>query len=422
MRLSFSNIGKVAKADIEIDGIAVVAGENDTGKSTIGKVLYSVFESFRDVDESIQRIRRESLENALRDLVKPSQMNPGVEYLIDELAVSLMGKKQEIREESDDFLKKEIITYISDNKKDLDYSDLTIDGKTLDGIVERVKAINSVDKKRLLSQVIANRFAEEFNDQINNIYSKKEAEIKLAVAGDSVRVSIKDDQVVNLENVLNLSKTPVYIDGPSVLERNGMFIFGKRGSHDYNLQIMLRTPADKGNVIDEILASDKLEAIEEIINTAFPEKIEMTGRFGRAVVAKEGEEAKLDARNLSSGVKTFAILKQLLLNGCLQQKGTIILDEPEIHLHPEWQLVYAKTIVLLQKMFDMHVLLTTHSPYFLEAIEVYSAQEGIADRCHYYLARNEDASSFIFDVTGDTEQIYKQLACPLQELENLQYQ
>lgn len=31
------NIGRVAEADIEINGIAVIAGENGTGKSTVGK-------------------------------------------------------------------------------------------------------------------------------------------------------------------------------------------------------------------------------------------------------------------------------------------------------------------------------------------------------------------------------------------------
>lgn len=43
MELSIKNIGKIANADIKLNGITVVAGENNTGKSTIGKVLYSYF-------------------------------------------------------------------------------------------------------------------------------------------------------------------------------------------------------------------------------------------------------------------------------------------------------------------------------------------------------------------------------------------
>ncbi len=48
MRLQIENFAKIAKADINIDGITVIAGENNTGKSTIGKALYCVFNSRRN--------------------------------------------------------------------------------------------------------------------------------------------------------------------------------------------------------------------------------------------------------------------------------------------------------------------------------------------------------------------------------------
>jgi len=53
----------------------------------------------------------------------------------------------------------------------------------------------------------------------------------------------------------------------------------------------------------------------------------------------------------------------------------LILDEPEIHLHPEWQMVYAEAIVQMQKEFELTVLITSHSSAFVRAIECY---------CDYY--------------------------------------
>ncbi len=43
MKLHLKNVGKVRSAAIEINGITVIAGENNTGKSTVGKALFSVF-------------------------------------------------------------------------------------------------------------------------------------------------------------------------------------------------------------------------------------------------------------------------------------------------------------------------------------------------------------------------------------------
>lgn len=47
----------------------------------------------------------------------------------------------------------------------------------------------------------------------------------------------------------------------------------------------------------------------------------------------------------------------------------------------KWQLLFAELIVLIQKEFNLHVLLNTHSPYFLRVIQVYSAQYEAADKC-----------------------------------------
>lgn len=42
MRLELENVGKINVANIKLDGITVIAGENNTGKSTIGKMLLCI--------------------------------------------------------------------------------------------------------------------------------------------------------------------------------------------------------------------------------------------------------------------------------------------------------------------------------------------------------------------------------------------
>ena len=63
MKLSINNIGKLKNAKVEIKGITVIAGENDTGKSTVGKILFSVFNSFYKLDEKIIKLKKNNYKN-----------------------------------------------------------------------------------------------------------------------------------------------------------------------------------------------------------------------------------------------------------------------------------------------------------------------------------------------------------------------
>ena len=118
----------------------------------------------------------------------------------------------------------------------------------------------------------------------------------------------------------------------------------------------------------------------------------------------------------------MSVLLRLIECGKLEEKGTIILDEPEIHLHPKWQLKYAELLIELQKILNLHILISSHSPYFISAIEAYSAKHEIADKCKYYLSDlNEENMAVFEDVTRDTDKIYKKLAEPLKELEKIIY-
>ena len=134
---------------------------------------------------------------------------------------------------------------------------------------------------------------------------------------------------------------------------------------------------------------------------------------------QEGTSA-FDFRNLSTGLKAFALIERLLESGKLKQKDVLILDEPEIHLHPEWQLIYAETIVALQKEFDLTVLVTTHSPYFLEAMEVYAKKYKSEEKFFFFLVFFVVVNCFMKDVTGNLEEIYQLMFNPMQKLEDME--
>jgi predicted ATPase len=91
--------------------------------------------------------------------------------------------------------------------------------------------------------------------------------------------------------------------------------------------------------------------------------------------------------NVASGIKSFGILQMLLSTHFLDERTLIVLDEPEVHLHPNWQLKYAEIITLLVKN-NINILVTTHSPYMIEALERYAEKYDIEDKTNFYLAKD----------------------------------
>ena len=65
MKLIIKNIGKLKNAEVEIKGITVITGENNTGKSTVGKVLWSIFSSFYKINEQIAIEKQVSIEKII---------------------------------------------------------------------------------------------------------------------------------------------------------------------------------------------------------------------------------------------------------------------------------------------------------------------------------------------------------------------
>ena len=87
--------------------------------------------------------------------------------------------------------------------------------------------------------------------------------------------------------------------------------------------------------------------------------------FRVQVRADSGEEFSID--ELSSGEKQI-----LLMLGEIQRrisKGSIVMiDEPEIHLHPQWQRRLVRTLTDLCAIHDAQLIITTHSEEIANAV------------------------------------------------------
>ena len=412
MKLTINNIGKLKNAEVVIDGITVITGENDTGKSTVGKVLWSVFNGFYEIDEKVYNEKISELEKIVDKLMKANSYNKITNNFKDFFGIFDRTEAKiaiELSKNNKNYSEDEIKIIINNYKKDLKIENIS-------NFVQEINETLKISDKEIIKVIVSRIMNKEFHNQINVVFSKEKmniGEISLKIKDKEIDLKIENNEILDVQNYFLINKETMYIDNP--------FILDSYDFEDENHQTHLATNVfseNENSVISEIKVKKKLNNIYQKLNSVLSGEI-LENKNSKFVYRKNGED--IDLKNLSTGLKTFAIIKMLLQNGTLEENGTIILDEPEIHLHPEWQLKFAELIVLLQKEFGMHILLTTHSPYFLNAIEVFSERHKIDDKCKYYVAENEGNSSIIKDVTGNTREIYRKLARPIQDLENIRY-
>lgn len=68
MKLTIKNFARIKESEIKIDGITIIAGENNTGKTTVGKVLFSCFNSLNNIEEEISSDKEYSVQKEIFNL------------------------------------------------------------------------------------------------------------------------------------------------------------------------------------------------------------------------------------------------------------------------------------------------------------------------------------------------------------------
>lgn len=447
MELQLKNIGMIKEANIKLDGLTVIAGENNTGKSTVGKLLFSIIKASSRYKEDLEenketkivsiieknyfQLRRKvdfSENIKLRELFYPPKFKRDIDeksLKAIETRLDLIKSQEENSLSSEPNLLNKENAYLSDVK-----DNLLMLRKILLQEDNRQEA-----QKRAFQKVLMSEFKGKVSNQ-NNIEGLSKIQ---AVDGENeiLNIEMLNDNIkeFGIFDELYFSDA-TFIESPVILQMSEAIDNSKTYFEDIDKDdktIRTRRPNVQLHIKD---LNDKLKISfyeDEYLDIAdIFTNIDVKGLFqklsdivgGRIKYLKKEKDfayittngQKHSSLNTATGIKSFGIIQMLLKSDLIDERSLLILDEPEVHLHPKWQIKYAELIIELVKN-NINVLVTSHSPYMIEALQRYSEIAKISS--DFYVAENEKIDK-IENINSETlAKIFEKLSEPFDVFEEM---
>ena len=122
---------------------------------------------------------------------------------------------------------------------------------------------------------------------------------------------------------------------------------------------------------------NRLNLFKQILD----ERNAITGKkvvFGRDGITLSSGDREIALDTLSSGEKhDFIMFYNLIFN--ISENGLVLVDEPEISLHIEWQETYLDKLIAICKMNGLQAIIATHSPNIVSSHYDFLVDKGETD-------------------------------------------
>ncbi|WP_298523450.1 AAA family ATPase [uncultured Methanobrevibacter sp.] len=429
MLLEIENLGPINKANLDIKKINVIVGKNSTGKSTSSKFLFCLLTSLSkegiylanmDIKNRLNRLYYLLSLNFFEDeTINSSDLNP-----IEEL----------LNKPSSNDLFDDICHMLYDLSKKINSPPLK---EMYLQQLKRVQELIRINKNR------ESQYVKIFNSLLDSEYAfslKKDTHVtfKGVVGGQPIvnEILIKEHSrsgKVNTDLYKHLNfENIVYVDSLSILEfdnekaiqsieESNKFIDERYPYHIQQLNRKLKNTRNKG-IYDDDYYND-LDVFKRKIDDMIGGNFKYDEENKRFMLEKDGEDYSME--NTSSGLKQLGVIQLLLKNRELTENSFLILDEPEVHLHPGFQVQLAEILVLLAKDLNITTYINTHSPFLAEAIEVYSKYYKMYNQTNFYLTEKvKDKNKYDYILMDDEDifEVYNTLGYPFETLNSIRFE
>lgn len=430
MELVVENICAVEKAEIELENITVIAGDNGTGKSTVSKAFYAVGNAISNLDEKVNEEKVDMFKyNFANCLQAVFEDDTAAEYCYDPLGLFSTDSNAGITKVTE-YLTNTLKTNPTfwDNKESL--------VKLLDRLPD--DRFDSLDKRDILDAVnvsfdevierpdveyatfiLVKAVNDVFAEQANNLYNKTFGKICLRKKQmtKGIEVCVLEDMESRLGGKpFTYTGNVIYMETKHLLDEYiDSFVSSPESE---KIRVALKESAkDKAKLT--IAQYEELKKAAKVVDSVLEQTVKgkLVYQGWTFYYQENGKEELINIKNVASGLKNLLVVAKLVKNGSLKSGDILIIDEPETNQHPKWQVAFAELLVLLNKELNIKILINSHSPYFIRAIECKMAKYETLDKAKFYLMEHGEDNGYVAkDVTSSTENIYKELYQPLEEL------
>ena len=413
MKITFSNLGAIKKTTLDLRPLTVIIGPNNSNKTYIAYSIYGLWQKYKEINEELDyplglKVTEESI-NQLKIPLDSEFYNKFIQFF----------KKytKDFKLQLETYFQDSTLKLFKQTKFEIDISENeireVINSLIADDLVKEIWGITySIENNFLIAKI-----------EIDTLLFKEE------------NYENYDFLVDILENTSYLIK--YYLFHTSFLlpvERNAFIITYKmlanrRYKHLRDAQRnILKSPRHEERQLELLKEQGDIrypQPIEDFLDFLTDIELEKTVKFlgdycelanqielsiqgnnktnfkptklgGKEIKINVKKGLDIDLYNASSSIKQLAPLL-LYLRYRAKENDLLIIDEPEMNLHPESQAKLLEVLAMLVNA-GVNVLLTTHSPYFMSHLNNLIAGDMTDEKIREKQAKSlylEDSRAFL---------------------------
>jgi len=435
MDIEIKHFGTIKDAHVHIGGLTVITGENDTGKSTVGKVLFSIVKAIARYEYDLEEDKDDRLLTLAENLYF-SIIRRTINISTHTVVRDLFHPKKFISSIKNDYNAALAERYNVLNEL---FDENNISELSLSGAISELEKIRSIieepdDRLSAMTRAISKAFFSEFRGEIvskGQLESFKPTVIVNDGASPLIKINWISDAKFKFDFTDELGYSDAtYVESPAIMQFHNLAqmsktLFELKSASAGRATVPLHVKDLSNKLSDSIYNlyafTDIFETVEEDIHSKVSNKIS-TALNGEISYDNEKFDFLLNrdgynvsSSNIASGVKSLGILDMLIKGGHTEDNNLLIVDEPEVNLHPKWQVLYCELICELVRS-GVDVIITTHSPYVIDSLKHFSDKLRIENSFYLAMRYPEETLTEFVNITDDVSYAIDLLAEPLHDL------